>query len=580
MKDQDKTKAQLIDELMELRRRIGELEASKSGDRRAVEEMERTATLIPMIDAMADPVIVFDIEGKCVFANRAYFQMFGLDPKDVIGKPFMEISGIEIQKPEELEKFMPLFSEAVDKGRSEPVELTIVNIYGKEIPVSITGGTIKDAKGNPTHLVVVLHDITERKRTEERQALMAQVLKRLNWRNRTIDTVKDITLIIKEFMGVEAVGIRLREGEDYPYYITNGFPTYFIEAENYLCARDRENEIIRDSEGNPHLECMCGNIICGRTNPNLPFFTDGGSFWTNSTTKLLASTSEGDRLARTRNRCNAEGYESVALIPLRSEDEIVGLLQLNDTLPDQFDLEKIQFLEAIAVSIGIAVKKKQAEEALRESDERLKDFLDNANELIQSVAPDGSLIFVNRAWREILGYSEEELRNLSAFDIIHPDSLAHCRAVFQRVLAGEAISGVEAVFVAKDGGPITVEGNLNCRFEDGKPVATRGIFRDITERKRAKEVLSREMETKTAIAKMAKALLSNASLDDISLLVLEHAKRLTGSVFGYVGYIDPETGYLVSSTMTRDIWDVCKVQDKHVVFKEFKGLFGWTESPS
>ena len=57
-------------------------------------------------------------------------------------------------------------------------------------------------------------------------------------------------------------------------------------------------------------------MICGRFDPSKPFFTARGSFWTNCTTELLASTTEADRQARTRNRCNGEGYESVALIAL------------------------------------------------------------------------------------------------------------------------------------------------------------------------------------------------------------------------------------------------------------------------
>ncbi len=134
-------------------------------------------------------------------------------------------------------------------------------------------------------------------------------------------------------------------------------------------------------------------------------------------------------------------------------------------------------------------KRKRTEEALRESEERYRDLLENANDLIQSVTPEGSFIYVNRAWRETLGYSEDEIPGLSLMDIIHPDSKAHCAETFQRVMAGEDIERVEAMFVAKDGRTITVEGNINCRFKDGKPVATRGIFRDITQRKQAEEAL-------------------------------------------------------------------------------------------
>jgi PAS domain S-box-containing protein len=134
-------------------------------------------------------------------------------------------------------------------------------------------------------------------------------------------------------------------------------------------------------------------------------------------------------------------------------------------------------------------KRKRTEEALRESEERYRDLLENANDLIQSVTPEGSLIYVNRAWRETLGYSEEEIPGLSLMDIIHPDSKAHCAETFQRVMAGGDIERVEAMFVAKDGRTITVEGSVNCSFKDGKPVATRGIFRAITQHKQAEEAL-------------------------------------------------------------------------------------------
>jgi len=137
---------------------------------------------------------------------------------------------------------------------------------------------------------------------------------------------------------------------------------------------------------------------------------------------------------------------------------------------------------------------KRAEEALRESEERYHDLLENANDLIQSVAPDGHFLYVNRAWCKTLGYTQKEISRLSLFDIIHPDSQAHCREVFQHLISGESVDRIEASFVAKDGKKIIVEGSANCRFVDGKPVATRAIFRDITERKRAEEELQKKNE--------------------------------------------------------------------------------------
>jgi signal transduction histidine kinase/ABC-type uncharacterized transport system substrate-binding protein len=78
-----------------------------------------------------------------------------------------------------------------------------------------------------------------------------------------------------------------------------------------------------------------------------------------------------------------------------------------------------------------------------------------------------------------------------------------------------------------------------------------------------------------AAAELSRKLQSPATIDEISYLTLEHARRLTDSAYGFVGYIDPETGDLVCPTLTRDIWDTCEIAGKEIVFKKFTGLWGW-----
>ena len=238
---------------------------------------------------------------------------------------------------------------------------------------------IRNASGRIIRSSGMVHDITERKRAEEalrvadqRKDLAVRVLELINSDGGRADLIRDILQRVKQSTGFDAVGIRLQEGDDFPYYVTSGFPDHFVEAERYLCARDPAGQVVRDSRNRPLLECMCGNVIRGRTDPSQPFFTPGGSFWTNSTTKLLASTTETDRQARTRNRCNGEGYESVALIPLRSGDKTVGLLQLNDHRPGMFTTNLLTFLEGIGTSIGVAIARQRAEETLSETMEDLK----------------------------------------------------------------------------------------------------------------------------------------------------------------------------------------------------------------
>ena len=122
-----------------------------------------------------------------------------------------------------------------------------------------------------------------------------------------------------------------------------------------------------------------------------------------------------------------------------------------------------------------------------------RDLVDNANDLIQIVDPQGRFLYVNRAWLRTLGYSREEVAHLTLFDVIHPDCRLSCGEQFRRVLEGEPLYHVEVQFRTKEGGKVICEGSCNCRFEKGVPVSTRGIFRDITRRKVAEQALAELM---------------------------------------------------------------------------------------
>lgn len=84
-----------------------------------------------------------------------------------------------------------------------------------------------------------------------------------------------------------------------------------------------------------------------------------------------------------------------------------------------------------------------------------------------------------------------------------------------------------------------------------------------------------QREGDAVLGTLASLLLDAPDVEDIAGLALDAAKRLTGSVFGFCGVIDGQSGHLVCHTMTRDVWDACNVPDKAIVFKEYAGLWGW-----
>ncbi len=321
-------------------------------DRKKAEEERNELAKFPAEDPF--PVLRIARDGKILYSNKASL---------VVHEKWKTNVGGEVPK-----QWLELIEKAFASQQVEIAEEETGNKILSFAIMPVAEAGYVNLYGN---------DITERKRSEAAKAVAAQILEILNLTEPTKEnSIKEILGKIKAYTGIEAVGIRLHEGDDYPYIEYSGFPEHFIANEKYLCSHDQSGQLVRDSQGNPCLECMCGNVICGRTTPSKLFFTKGGSFWSNSTTELLAATTDADRQACTRNRCNGEGYESVALIPLRSNEGIIGLLQLNDHRQGMFTLAMIEFLEGIGASIGIALKRKQVDEKLKDSFSKLQKTLE------------------------------------------------------------------------------------------------------------------------------------------------------------------------------------------------------------
>jgi PAS domain S-box-containing protein len=144
--------------------------------------------------------------------------------------------------------------------------------------------------------------------------------------------------------------------------------------------------------------------------------------------------------------------------------------------------------EGICVCHNIT-ERKLAEELFRGSEASYRNFFENAHDMIQAIGTDGRFLYVNPAWLKSLGYTWEELKEVTIFDILDPASKPHCVEQFQKIMAGQPIDNLETVFLSKDGQCIAVEGNLSPQMVEGNVVSCYGIFRDTTERKKTEEAL-------------------------------------------------------------------------------------------
>jgi PAS domain S-box-containing protein len=349
----------------ENRRLVGELEAHR--DNLELEITERTQELAQsegrhrlVVENMRDVVALLDMELNPVWISQSALRTGGYSPE---GHLVLKEHLTPPSQHHAMEAFArELTPDRVADSGEEIVfslELEYLKKAGGTGWIESTFSVLRDEAGTATRILSSSHEITERKQAEQRQRAEVEILRTLDQHESILDTVGAVVRAVKEHIVVDAVGIRLVDGDDYPYRGASGFSREYMQALSPFCARDESGEVVREADGYPRLNCLCEMVIRGHTDPAQPFFTEFGSFWTNSTTAFRASAWPAERRVQLRDTCNSAGYESVMLVPLRAGKKLLGLLQLNDRRPDRFAIEDVNTVENLATAIALALDRRE-----------------------------------------------------------------------------------------------------------------------------------------------------------------------------------------------------------------------------
>ena len=154
-------------------------------------------------------------------------------------------------------------------------------------------------------------------------------------------------------------------------------------------------------------------------------------------------------------------------------------------------------------------KRKRAEEALQASEERFRNLVEKANDIIYSLTPEGVFSYVSPNWTTILGHDVSEVEGSSFAPFVHPDDLPASVDFFEKVMAGETMSGIEYRVKHKDGSWRWHTSNASpLRDKSGNVVSYIGVAHDITERMKVLEDLAQAnkhlKETQTQLVQSEK----------------------------------------------------------------------------
>jgi PAS domain S-box-containing protein len=173
------------------------------------------------------------------------------------------------------------------------------------------------------------------------------------------------------------------------------------------------------------------------------------------------------------------------------EDKAIAALTMgiSDYVPKS-NLERlVPVVERAIRQVEDRRTRRAAEEALRQSEERYRELIENANDVIFSVDMAGNFTSLNRAGEQISGYDRDELTHMNMAQVLTPESLCRAQSMIQQKLRDNQPTIYELELIARDGHSVPIELSSRLIFQHGTPVGVQGIARDITERKRAAAAL-------------------------------------------------------------------------------------------
>ncbi|MGD0168731.1 MAG: PAS domain S-box protein [Smithella sp.] len=453
--------------------------------KRAEERLRNSEEKFRMLAESSAFAIMMHQGDRWIYANRAAEEISGYTEEELCGMHFWDV-------------VHPDYRDMVierghnrQQGKEIPsaYEFKIITKSGAEKWVSLTGNPIK-YEDKPTALISVT-DITERKKADEELIRLNRSLRMLSDTNQALIRIADEMTLLNEVcrITVEVGGYRMAwiglaqndEAKTVRPVAHAGFESGYVESANLTWAN---NERGRGPGG---IAIRTGQLCITRNIPLDPSFAP----W--------------------REAAIQHGYKSNIALPLISEGQSLGVLEIYSVNTDAFDANEVEILKEMAgdLAFGITalrtrVKRNQTEVALSESEERYRLIAENTADTIAVFDLNFNPTYVSPSILKLGGYTVQEAMTQTLNQILPPDSLQKASKIFADQMALESSPTadpartvlMELEQYCKDGSLIWVELAASfLRDNNFKPTGILTVTRDITERKLSEAKLKQTLDS-------------------------------------------------------------------------------------
>ncbi|WP_224984906.1 PAS domain S-box protein [Geomonas agri] len=341
--------------------------------------------------------------------------------------------------------------------------------------------------------VALFDNITGRKREEMRRNATVELLRICNEAVNLDELMSRTGRFFRDLTGCRGIGIRLRSGDGYPYYHSIGLAEEQSDAGAGLCGLGAPGMVLPDAGEGTGLRCLCAEVLAGSA---VGEGREQGSYWTSTGVRTAQGGAE--------TVCRAESFQSLALIPLRSHGEMIGLFQFSDPAPGLMSGEKVALYEDLVDYIAISCSKLKADQALLEASQYNQQIIAGAQEGIIVYDRELRCQVWNPYMEHLTGLGAGEMLGRWPQEVIPALKESGVVALLAKSLEGEESSPVDFPFSVAQTGRSGWVTDTRAPLKDvqGGIIGVITTVRDITAERRLEEQL-RQAQKMEAVGLLA-----------------------------------------------------------------------------